>query len=527
MRRWWWLCAVEAATALVLVLAMFGQEPGTAAADPTRASDTASAALSSNNSTRAAEAGPGDAASTAWQITERRPEPSSFETEWNPGDPLGVVLRGTFRDAHGLPVEAYLRVHPAGAPDRTLRSTLDDATGAYCLPGMTPGVWTGTVVGTGIASETIELELGSAAVQRRDFVVARSHPLRVRVVTSTGENALPKLAEFLHRNALAAAAGPTPCPAELASTPGGIWAGDAEWQPSTPMRETLGTLRVRSLPAHAALLLGNLVVARAVVAVGEEEVTFTVDPTTLLAKTGQVVCQVTQAATGAPIEGARVAVARLVRTDAKGAARLERVVPGRHRLTVVADGLETYETEIDVRPGTLLDLGGLALARTKTLRGVVLDRDGNPVKTEVRYMPLKWWTGSEAFPRNRAWLTNGAGELTMTQLGPGPVLLHAGDRGLGMAISVVDHPSPDPVVLRLTQAGRARVTGPGDPGRAFVVNFFADRRFAHAVAVGSRGERWLSLPYGTYGFEVRESGVGVIQSGTIRISSDVAQMVIQ
>jgi hypothetical protein len=120
---------------------------------------------------------------------------------------------------------------------------------------------------------------------------------------------------------------------------------------------------------HVALLLRGGVVAQQPASPGDATLTFTLTPAELLARTGTVRLRVVDAS-GAAVTKAKVALhddgssGGGEPVDAEGRATLRHLQPGRLRLEVMGSEQKPRATNVDVRPGTELDLGDVVLLPT-------------------------------------------------------------------------------------------------------------------------------------------------------------------
>jgi len=135
-----------------------------------------------------------------------------------------------------------------------------------------------------------------------------------------------------------------------------------------------GTLEMREQrDAVVAAVLREAVLVQQPVAAGQEEVTLIIDPQQIRAQAAGLRLQVVDAATGAPVPGAKVglndAQSWQQPTAADGEGRYERtgLRPGRYSLSVLAEGREAT-AEVDLAPGRITDVGTVVLAELAELR---------------------------------------------------------------------------------------------------------------------------------------------------------------
>jgi len=517
------LCAIEAAIVLLLAIEVFGA----AAAPPGSLSMPVAAVV-------------GDAAPAIGSAAAAVPTPKGTPTtipgeaardavaaKWREDDPVGAVLVGSVKFGDGRPAEG---IYVSIEIDGQWRGGTTAANGGYAMVGLRPGTWPCTLRGTGVAETTVDVTIGDDAVQRRDFVVDASIPLRVSIVTADGADGTSALRKAMPGfGAFAAVGMRDPVPERLPPTDYGVvFVGNARWQPEMNPRDGFaGTLHCASLPAHVALMQRHLVVQQQLVQPGATEVKFVVDIEALRGLAGSATVRVLDAASGAPLVDASVSLHTSNRggggqkVDAEGRALLEGLSPGYLRCQISAKDREMFYTTVRVEPGQRLDLGDVRLGALDPMRGTVLDLGGKPATADLSWIELKWRTGPTEFATNRVARTEADGTFSLWGTGHGTIAVSARDSDGNVARGVFDHPSPNPIVLRLGKPAVCMVTRPPDPTRSFTITFHDDQQ--RPVASQKLEPRVtklpISLPPGDYGFEVHDEQYRLVQSGRVTLGA--------
>lgn len=510
------LCLAEAA--LVIMLAV--QVSGAADAPPPTANETLVPTRDAAPDPSPANIAPPTAAgerSDATPLVER----TAAAAKWRQDDPVGVLLMGTVRQRDGSPADANLSFELG----KVRRGTSTEKDGSFALAGLQPGEWDVALSGDAVVEAKQTVILGDDAVQRRDLVCDPSFPVKVRIVTPDGQDAtrglrmaLPGFGDF------SVAGQREPFPEHLAPTDYGVvFVGDARWNSEmNPSDGFAGTLFVSSLPAHVALLQRHLVLQQQLVPPGQSEVKFVVDVGELTKLAASATLRVLDE-TGAPLANATVALHTSNRggggpkTDEAGRITLEKLSPGLLQLSIQAKEREAVWKMVQVEPGQRADLGEFRLGPLAPLKGTVLDADGKPAGGSLRWTELKWRTGPTAFRTNRTTQIEADGSFSLWGTGSGPIAVQVHTQDGQVASGVFDNPPSEPVVLRLGKAAQCVVTRPIDPTRSFTVTLFdAQRRPIEATTLGARtGKATISLPPGTYAFEVHDERQRLVQSGSL------------
>lgn len=457
------------------------------------------------------------------------PERLAVPVPYNPDDPVGILMTGKVLWSDGGAVESPGIYARSGTKNASGESGKD---GSYALVGLVPGEWQFRLnIDGGVAVEETVVVTGEA-VQTHDFVVGRTFPIKVMIVTADGEDgsaAVQKATSYRFSDFVVAGQKEA-LPERLAPTDyGAVFVGDASWRPEmNPKDGFAGTLHLASAPpAHVALLQRHMVLEQQVVVPGQTEVKFVVDPATLAALAGSATVRVLDADTGAPIEGARLSLDTSNRmgggkaTDADGRVVLEGLSPGLLRCQISAKDYEQMYTTVQVEAGQRLDLGEVRLGPAVKFTGKVIDADGKPVGgADISWAELKWLGDVRPFATNRGARSEVDGTFELWGTGRGQIAVAARTQQ-GQARGVFDNPSTEPAVLRLAEPGTCTVSWPKDPTRTFTVLLFdAQRRPLAAFVLDHRYARpELSMPVGEYAFEVRDERRQMVKSGTLSFAS--------
>ena len=514
------LCAIEVVIVALLAMQVFAArtaspaDPGPAAAQPATVPLPAAIQTSASPSPDALPAG-----NTEGPAVERR----EASAKWNAEDPVGVLLTGVVRSRDGKPADVRI----GAVRDKLRLGTSTVADGSYAVVGLQPGEWTLTVSGTAIVEASRTVTITDEAVQRHDFVVDPSFPVKVLIVPPDGADATTALRKVLLGMVDFTVTGQRDrFPDRFAPTDYGmVFVGDAKWDGQmNPKDGHAGTLHLASLPAHVAVLQRHLLLDQQVVQPGQTEVKFVVDIAALERLAGSATIRVLDAITGQPLTSARVSLATSNHAgmgrpvDAEGRMVVTGLSPGLLRLQIDAPEHETMYTTVIVAPSQRLDLGDVRLGARAPLVGTVLDADGKPATASLSWTELKWRAAPTAFATNRSARTEADGTFSLWGTGAGAIAVTARDADRNLACGVFDNPPRQPIVLRLAKPGTCVVTRPPDPTRGFTITLYDDSRraiAAHDLEARVADKHTIAMPAGDYTFEVHDDQQRLVQSGTL------------
>jgi hypothetical protein len=511
------ICIVESFVVILLGLQVFsGDDPP---GDGTQHPRT----LRSRSAPNAIQGTPAGEASapkltTATDVATRQ----KVVARWNADDPVGVLLTGTLHLRDGGPVDATITA--TLDKERKYARTKD---GTYALLGLHPGEWRIVFRADAIVKTEHTLAITDDAIQHRDFVLDPSFAVRVMIMTPDGKDATRALRMTMSGWSEFKIAGQRePFPKRFAPTDyGAVFAGDARWDGEmNPKAGFAGTLHLASVPAHVALLQRHLVLEQQVVKPGQKDMKFIVDVEKLKQLAGSATVRVLDADSGAPLTTATVSLGTANRggggrrVDEQGIAVLDGLSPGLLLCRIRARDHENYFHTVRVEPGQRLDLGEVRLGAPQPLTGTVLDPDGKPAGAQLGWTELKWRSTPAKFSHNRVAGTEADGTFSLWGTGRGTIAVQARGAGGLLAAGVFDNPPTVPIVLRLAEPCECIVTRPPDPTRAFTITLFDGRKRAiGGYALEPRhAKRTISLPSGSYTFEVHDEQDRLVQTGSLR-----------
>lgn len=279
-------------------------------------------------------------------------------------------------------------LNAAGTRRRTEAS--DD--GHYSLAGLAPGTWKLFAGAPGYHDFETEVELSAEApIVQRDLTLEPAVKLRIRLTTPAGE----RFSDVLKARGRAGLRDPgVPLPVATLAAPGPTIeeARDAMEDPvgvgsfvsSGPLWEAVGPeflgVLVLSVepPVFVSLVVGTRVIATQRVEAGVEEVSFVLDPETLLGQQCSVRLRAVAADTGAPLDG-EVGIDDNTFSILREGAWSHILMPGKHTLRITVHGYARLPFALELAPGQELDLGEIALPTELTIEGRLLDSDDRPV----------------------------------------------------------------------------------------------------------------------------------------------------
>lgn len=385
----WIVVAVAEAVAIALVIAqLVGGEP--AAAPP--AAVPASGVERAEPDAAAPIAMPDSAAPATPLQRQRVPaDPVAAEDRITPAPvPLGTLVHGAVRTADGRDLPDYVGVGlvPAGETKPIASGNLPHGVATFAWADVAAGSYEVRVRASGMRDAVTPFVVPAGAPELRvDVVLEPSWLVDVLLQTPDGRplhealRELPDLAGSLSDGVQVVALWheiPTDIPrSELRQSPFTV----AKWHANQgvsrerdarqlPARYA-GTLEMpESRPAFAAVLLKEVVLARAPLAAGQQELELVVDPARIRAAFATLRLQVV-GPDGAPLAGAKVGVNDRqswrppTAVDADGRLEQSGLLPGSFALTIQCDGHAFPPCTVELRPGAVTDLGQLRLAQRR------------------------------------------------------------------------------------------------------------------------------------------------------------------
>ncbi|MEM1447923.1 MAG: carboxypeptidase-like regulatory domain-containing protein [Planctomycetota bacterium] len=480
-----------------------------------------------------ATAGPSPTASEEVVAAERADE--------LPAADASALVYGTVADLDGnlLDRVSILAEQPNGDQIRTWT----DADGRYVLASISRATRSLSVGSKLYRTLDVPLDLASTPLgdgTRKDLVLSPMRIVRVRIVNSAGEPALPALVEAGHSLwrvqlvPVATAEEPGATFTEVEGSLNNTFGIGAFWQagrwalePET--EDEYGAVMVHEDgPAWLSLVASHQVLASRRIDDDTRTVEFVLDPEHLDALRGTVRLAVVDAATGGPL-AARVFVGEHAFLNGEttydtdpttGAAVLESVVPGKRWLVVQAEGRATSKQEILVERGATLEIGEVVLHAPVEIGGVVRDSDGKSYEAVVKWGRIDETTGRVDWVRQTSTRSSVDGDFLIQDLEPGVYAVQSPGlearsprphdaRLASLAVRVdVRQGSASDVVLELRPTSKLTIaTGDLEHPWATAVALDANGRPADSTWLGRWGpEIHLDLVDGAYTLVVRRDG---------------------
>lgn len=335
------------------------------------------------------------------------------------GLPDGLVLYGRVVDSEGAPLdEAFVSVRTAQGENVYTKS---DEEGRYTL-GVLPLDIRRVIAGKRDYHEH-DVELPAVAepgLLRQDFLLRPKQIVRVRLLTSAGEAALPALREAgvnLRSWSLV--------PVATRSDPGDTfdevtgslnnYFGIGTWWDDGPMGkpdlgpEIYGTVTLHEDgPAWLSLVAAHQVLRKQPIDPSTEEVTLTLDPEDLRALQCGLSARMIDARSGAPLAGwfwvaeDPFAMRKGTAVEEDGGVFVDDALPGNRYLILRAEGRAELVLEVELTRGERLELGDLLLHPPIALKGEVKSEAGDPIEARLRWGRLDPATGEVAWVRQRS-----------------------------------------------------------------------------------------------------------------------------
>lgn len=446
--RTWLVLAIAEAAGIVLLLQALAATSAAAEGDaplPPAAGNPVAVAPRASTS---AEAPPGPAATTTATPPTTAP-PATPAT-----DDLGTLLLGTLQlppgvDPNHLQVALYAGEATKPLAETSLRDDLD-----FAFPGLDAGDYRLTARADGARpfERAVTIPPGTDVV-RVDLLLTASWVIKVALLAPDGKplaealKGQPELTGAAFDGPVQVIASWQPLPAQLPfsdqrQTPFtvGQWTSarglPGRGNGDLPARFA-GTLEMRrDQPAVIAAVLRECVLTQVPVAVGQHEVTLTVDPAEMRAKLASVRLQIVDATTRAPLADAKVGLndtqswRQPTAVGQDGVLLQERLLPGRYQLTVQVAGRVAPPLTVDLVPGRLTDLGQIPVATPFVLRATVTGGDDG-AELNVTLQPLD---AIEVPGTGRRSLRLGVRKRELqAELWPGRYRLRITGKGLGAA----------------------------------------------------------------------------------------------
>jgi hypothetical protein len=379
------------------------------------------------------------------------------ETAWTSDDPPGILLFGRVVDEQGMPVSGgSVRVtDPEGkqlsAAIGTDSPHSPESAGVYSLPGLSPGAWRFTCKVDDYYAFESELDLDPSEARRRlDVTLERTVFLKVKVTTPDGKplKEILKQDKDTLRVSLSAVATEAPPSSDFPptllrdDTRLGLGSFTDSDRLGTWSNEYVGILELREpLPAYVSLVLRHVVLQTKLVPPGSEEVEFVLSANDVFDRLSGVRGRLVDAVTGEPITKGWVEVndrqsfgpGMVIEPD--GTFFQEKLRPGLMRLIIQPPTYELLQQTITLIPGQLLDLGTLRLHKGMTIKGRVIDSEGNGVAASVTRRNLNRTRSPEETDTPVFAQAEPDGTFTFHRVGPGRYWFSAAAKGIPITVA--------------------------------------------------------------------------------------------
>ena len=286
-----------------------------------------------------------------------------------------AVLYGTLQGADGEAVDGYLWLSQGATQ---LGSTgLRGGNKAFAFAGLAPGSYRLTSRFDDQLPLARDVQV-QAPRTRLDLTLDPRWLLTVHAVTPDGTPLLQAVGKDLPRlrmgRGVSAVALAEPLAGDLPPGGGetfsgglGVFRGADPFREKVMAKTAIGVLALpNDRPVHVALMMGAVLLAQQPVAIGTEQVTFTLTADALVAKTATVRVRIVDEQ-GAPVAGAQVNLDGSYNpksvTDDAGRIEFTKVPPGRRRLGIRGADSAGPPIEVDVPAGAAIDVGDVVMRK--------------------------------------------------------------------------------------------------------------------------------------------------------------------
>lgn len=508
---------------------------------PDRAATASDATLATNaNFDRGAETAP---VTAPIRESAPTPTPSGPTIDYEPA--FGTFVYGMARSTDGTPIEECTLSFSSVADTKIRRRASVEGGRGFALTGLTPGRWNLYSKPADFAILRQEVEIFDTPTQRLDLTFSPSFLVTVKIQTPDGQPLHEAIAEAKlgHYTQVLAVASKEPIQGNLPMTElrGYSRFGIGSWRAANgfmarerdPMPTGVsGILELSEPPPiYVAAVFRHLVLATATVNPGDKEVILEVPLETVRESTTTVTLRVINAATGLPVESARVGISDSQSggagrpTDADGRITLENERVGILELDIWAKDLEHYHDLLRLTPGEH-DLGTIALHPPREVVVKVVDATGEPTAGAT----IQWQNlDRRRFPQpsmyRRSGRTESDGTCKLSGLGSGRYLIQAFVRGQSQGNTVVNTAGlgDEPVVLTLAGTHKVDIAATFDVPRSDIhcLTIF-DRKRVPVWARFLRGyPTTAELPAGHYVWELH-AGTQLLKSGKFDLNAETA-----
>ncbi len=456
----------------------------------------------------------------------------------NTPPPIGAVLHGVITSTEGGALEsAVVSLTRSDGERLDVRS---DSEGKYNIGPLPPGSQLIRAGATDFHNHEQEVLLPTdEALLRQDFVLRPQQVVRVDLLASSGEPALPALREAgisLYSLGLVPVAtrhDPGETFEEVTGSLNNPFGIGSFWQSGRMGRPaggpaTYGTVTLKEDgPAWISLVAAHQVLQKQQIDPTLRLVQFTLDAEDIQQLHGQLLARVVSAEDGTPL----AAQAHLgeynfpngpgLEVAGDGDVHFDNQVPGKRWLIVQAEGRATLTKQVLLDRGQTLDLGDLVLSKPVQLAGTVKTAAGQPIKAVLRWGAYDLATQKVSWEREKYAQSKADGSFRIPDLSPGIWLVQA--QGLparspspfdpkSRSLAVRVDASADSVqgielVMFATTAITLTFEGAAEPWPAVYAYDSQGLRSA-ATWLGQYGkESQLHLPPGDFELVVRRDGI--------------------
>ncbi|MBL8898546.1 MAG: carboxypeptidase regulatory-like domain-containing protein [Planctomycetes bacterium] len=308
--------------------------------------------------------------------------------------PDGTIWIGRLLDAGGAPIKDPMARISLQAGDTPIADTRPQRDGHFSFAGLPAGSYRVRATAKDHLELDEALEIGASPARlERDLVLQQAWKLAVKILTPDGQPLHAVIAAHISErpqlrsaevHAIATAwqpSGDFPPTASRELNYGlGIWRSstsrEAQIRGNVLGSQFAGAFELEARePLWISAVLRHRILAMERVAPGTPELTLTVPIETLWQSLSTLRLRVIDAATRAPVPGARVAIStrssgnsgRAVEAD--GRIELRDLFPGHMELHVWSNDARIAPVDVQLEPGAVLDLGDLAIEAPRLVKG--------------------------------------------------------------------------------------------------------------------------------------------------------------
>jgi len=441
------------------------------------------------------------------------------------GEPTDyAVVHGRISSSDGSELKPPLWLNLT-KPDGSTHYTQVAADGHYAIAGLAPGSYMLHASGRayGDAKATLELKAGAT---RRDFELAASMAIRIKVVTPEGMSLTKALQARKSLGMISGVIGvATREPLErlpLTELRSHSRYGVGEYQEGWSMRDqklpegVVGILMVKAPPPfYVNAVFMHFVLMSEKVTGRVEEITFVLKPENIEQLLATVKVRLVDAETGAPVKKGRVSISDRqsggmgAQLDGAGVAEQKNVPPGLKELQIWAQGYEAVHNYIRVADSGVHDLGTYRLHKAVEIAGEIVDEGGKPVAAQLVVRNLDRLDFPQPLSTGMSYRSDTEGKFKVASVGRGRYLIRASAKGHALGAVIVDTSggAVDNVRLQLKQGTQVTLKPEGDGRHHYLVTIRRDGVPYYTRTVRGPWPLKCVLAPGRYQIEVAVDGV--------------------